>query len=73
MIDVCDSTARWCLQCEQTTAVRIGEWAIVQCREPLKGALVKIMTPLNYFQACEVEVYGTSKLIFMKVKFMHVI
>ena len=55
------------MQCGQTTAVRMDEWAIVQCREPLKGAVVKIMTPLNYFQACEVEVYGSSKLVFEKV------
>ena len=59
-VTVCDEFELNCHKCGATTAVAAGDWALVKCAAGSKGTIVKFVTPKNYFQACEVEVYGES-------------
>ena len=58
-ITVCDSLELDCYLCGVTPSVDKGEWALVNCEDGIKGSIVKFRTPANYFQACEIEIYGT--------------
>ena len=67
IITVCDDDETSCKQCGITSEVGQAEWASVKCTEPIKGSVVKFLTPKNYFQACEIEIYGESKHLNLNV------
>ena len=59
-ITICDKFEISCHKCGVTSAVNTGDWSLVKCEAGAKGTVVKFLTPKNYFQACEIEIYGSS-------------
>ena len=58
-ITVCDHIELDCYNCGVTPYADRGEFALVKCEAGAKGSIVKFLTRSNYFQACEIEIYGT--------------
>ena len=67
IVSVCGESQIDCAVCGLTPSVGQGKWATVECPEDTVGSVVTMVTPRNYFQACEIEVYGEhvekSKLV----------
>ena len=59
-ITVCDELVINCNKCGETPYAYRGEYALVKCAEGAKGSIVKFLTPNNFFQACEIDIFGTS-------------
>jgi hypothetical protein len=69
---------------EVTVAVEYGEWTVVASKEgPLGASATLTFDPVEaryvrltlrdeetWFHLCEVEVYGSSKLLFMQIKYI---
>ena len=59
-VTVCDELEVNCSKCGETPYADRGEYALVKCAEGTKGSIVKFLTRTNFFQACEIEIYGKS-------------
>ena len=67
-VSVCDSATGRCQECGQTKYVGPGQWSPIQCPRGVQGNSVKFVTPNNFFQACEVEIFGEGKTFTVFVK-----
>ena len=62
IVNVCEEHGTNCNECGKTSAVGKGEWAEVSCLHGTKGSVVKFLTPNNFFQACEIQIFGTPAI-----------
>ena len=60
-VTVCDHLELNCYKCGVTTYVNRGEVATVTCEAGALGSIVKLVTPNNYLQVCELEIFGTNQ------------
>ena len=66
IVTVCDAAGSKCNDCGTALVTLPGQWATIFCRPNAVGSIVKVVTPNSYLQACEIEIFGTSKFEKMK-------